>query len=84
MARDWSGLSAKSLKKLNNKNINTDGIEIIENGKTFFWKGKYHNDLNSRDTLITDLNVLADFNPIVPEKYKNSEVVKCFIGTSKY
>jgi len=61
------------LKKLNSKNINTDGIEIIENGKTFFWKGKYHNDLNTRDTLITDLNVLADFKPIVPESFSNTD-----------
>jgi len=61
------------LEKLNTKNINTDGIEIIEDGKTFFWKGVYHNDLNSRDTLITDLNVLADFNPIVPEEFKGTD-----------
>ncbi len=61
------------LEKLNEKNINTDGIEIIEGGKTFFWKGVYHNDLNSRDTLITDLNVLADFNPVVPENYKDAD-----------
>jgi len=61
------------LKKLNNKNINTDGIEIIEDGKTFFWKGKYHNDLNTRDTLITDLNVLADFKPVVPEKFLDTD-----------
>ena len=61
------------LKKLNNKNINTDGIEIIKDGKTFFWKGKYHNDLNSRDTLITDLNVLADFKPVVPEKFLDTD-----------
>ncbi|MFK5958302.1 MAG: PfkB family carbohydrate kinase [Lutibacter sp.] len=61
------------LEKLNAKNINTDGIEIIEDGKTFFWKGVYHNDLNSRDTLITDLNVLADFNPIVPEEFKDTD-----------
>ncbi|MBT8318207.1 MAG: sugar kinase [Lutibacter sp.] len=61
------------LEKLNAKNINTEGIEIIEDGKTFFWKGVYHNDLNSRDTLITDLNVLADFNPIVPEEFKDTD-----------
>ncbi len=61
------------LEKLNAKNINTEGIEIIEGGKTFFWKGKYHNDLNSRDTLITDLNVLADFNPVVPESFKDTD-----------
>jgi len=61
------------LSKLNERNINTDGIEIIENGKTFFWSGKYKNDLNSRDTLVTDLNVLADFNPIVPENFKDTD-----------
>ncbi|WP_457616783.1 PfkB family carbohydrate kinase [Lutibacter sp.] len=61
------------LEKLNSKNINTDGIEIIEDGKTFFWSGKYHNDLNSRDTLITDLNVLANFNPVVPESFKDAD-----------
>ncbi len=60
------------LELLNTKNINTEGIEIVENGKTFFWSGKYHNDLNSRDTLITELNVLADFNPIVPENFKDA------------
>ena len=61
------------LQKLNTKNINTDGIEIVEDGKTFFWKGKYHNDLNTRDTLITDLNVLANFNPVVPEEFKDTD-----------
>ena len=61
------------LAQLNGKGINTDGVEIIEEGKTFFWKGKYHNDLNTRDTLITDLNVLADFNPVVPEDYKDTD-----------
>lgn len=61
------------LEMLNRKNIDTSGIEIVKGGKTFFWKGKYHNDLNSRDTLITELNVLADFKPIVPENYKNTD-----------
>jgi len=63
------------LDLLSNKNINISGIEIVKEGKTFFWKGKYHNDMNSRDTLVTDLNVLADFNPIVPENYRDAEVV---------
>ncbi|MBT8264167.1 MAG: bifunctional hydroxymethylpyrimidine kinase/phosphomethylpyrimidine kinase, partial [Muriicola sp.] len=49
--------------------------EIVKNGKTFFWSGKYHNDLNSRDTLVTDLNVLANFNPVVPENFKDADVV---------
>jgi sugar/nucleoside kinase (ribokinase family) len=61
------------LNKLNNKNINTQGVEVIEKGKTFFWSGKYHNDLNTRDTLITDLNVLADFNPVVPKEFQDCE-----------
>jgi len=61
------------LEMLNRKNIDTSGIEIVKGGKTFFWKGKYHNDLNSRDTLITELNVLADFKPIVPENFKNTD-----------
>ena len=60
---------------LTDKGMNVDGLEIVENGKTFFWSGKYHNDMNSRDTLVTELNVLADFNPIVPTAYKNAEVV---------
>jgi len=61
------------LQKLNARNINTEGIEIVEDGKTFFWKGKYHNDLNTRDTLITDLNVLANFNPIVPVEFQETD-----------
>ncbi len=61
------------LDKLEGKGIDTSGIEIKKEGKTFFWSGKYHNDLNVRDTLITELNVLADFNPVVPENFKNSE-----------
>jgi sugar/nucleoside kinase (ribokinase family) len=65
----------KYLDLLSNKNIDISGIEIVKEGKTFFWKGKYHNDMNSRDTLVTDLNVLADFNPIVPENYRDAEVV---------
>ena len=65
----------KHLKLLKNKNINISGIEIVKEGKTFFWSGKYHNDMNSRDTLSTELNVLADFNPVVPEKYKDADIV---------
>ena len=63
------------LDLLSERNINIEGIEIVKGGKPFFWSGKYHNDMNSRDTLATELNVLADFNPIVPEKYKDAEVV---------
>lgn len=63
------------LDLLTDKNIDISGIEIVKGGKTFFWSGKYHNDLNSRDTLDTQLNVLADFNPVVPNDYKDAEVV---------
>ncbi|WP_405574333.1 PfkB family carbohydrate kinase [Winogradskyella sp. Asnod2-B02-A] len=63
------------LDLLKNRNVNIEGIEIVKDGKTFFWSGKYHNDMNSRDTLATELNVLEHFNPIVPENYKDSEVV---------
>jgi sugar/nucleoside kinase (ribokinase family) len=63
------------LDLLSTRNIDVSGIEIIKKGKTFFWSGRYHNDMNSRDTLATELNVLADFNPVVPEHYRNAEIV---------
>src|SRR6056300_1455302 len=63
------------LDMMNAKGINTDGVEIIKEGKTFFWSGKYHNDMNSRDTLITELNVLENFQPIVPENFKDADIV---------
>ena len=63
------------LDMMNARGINTDGVEIIQDGKTFFWSGRYHNDMNSRDTLVTELNVLADFNPIVPEEFKDAGIV---------
>ena len=66
---------ASYLNLLSNRNINIEGIEIVKEGKTFFWSGKYHNDMNSRDTLATELNVLADFEPKVPENYKDADVV---------
>lgn len=58
---------------LQNHGVNTDGLQIKENEKTFFWSGKYHNDMNSRDTLITELNVLGDFDPIIPSAYQNCD-----------
>ncbi|MGY5849291.1 PfkB family carbohydrate kinase [Salegentibacter sp. F14] len=65
----------KYLDLLIRNNINIEGIEIVEGGKTFFWSGRYHNDLNTRDTLDTQLNVLADFNPVVPSAYKDADIV---------
>ncbi|MDA8685982.1 PfkB family carbohydrate kinase [Robiginitalea sp.] len=63
------------LDLLSGKGIDTSGLEIVPGGQTFFWKGKYMNDLNRRETLATELNVLADFNPIVPENYKDADLL---------
>jgi sugar/nucleoside kinase (ribokinase family) len=63
------------LDLLTSRNIDISGLEVVKGGKTFFWSGRYHNDLNSRDTLDTQLNVLADFQPVVPQDYKNADVV---------
>jgi sugar/nucleoside kinase (ribokinase family) len=61
------------LEHLQKRGINLDGLQVRAGEKSFFWHGKYHKDMNGRDTLETQLNVLADFNPILPESYKNSE-----------
>ncbi|NJO92574.1 MAG: sugar kinase [Chloroflexia bacterium] len=63
----------KYLDLLENHNIDIKGIQVLENEKTFFWSGKYHNDMNSRDTLVTELNVLGSFDPVVPDSYKTAE-----------
>jgi sugar/nucleoside kinase (ribokinase family) len=63
------------LDLLTARNIDISGIEVVKGGKTFFWSGLYHNDLNSRDTLVTELNVLGDFQPKVPQNFKNADVV---------
>lgn len=63
------------LDLLSNKNIDVSGVEVIKEGKTFFWSGRYHNDMNTRDTLVTELNTLADFNPVVPQNYRDAEIV---------
>ncbi|RTY95773.1 PfkB family carbohydrate kinase [Flavobacterium sp. GT3R68] len=63
------------LDLLTARNIDISGLEIVPGGKTFFWSGRYHNDLNSRDTLDTQLNVLADFQPKVPQNFQDADVV---------
>ena len=63
------------LRKLEARGVNTEGIEIKEGQKSFFWSGKYHMDMNSRDTLATELNVLLEFNPVLPDSYRNSDIV---------
>ncbi len=63
------------LDLLLNRGIDLKGVEIVKDGKTFFWSGRYHNDMNSRDTLVTELNTLADFNPVIPENYRDASIV---------
>jgi sugar/nucleoside kinase (ribokinase family) len=63
------------LDLLTKRNIDISGLEVVKGGKTFFWSGRYHNDLNSRDTLVTELNVLGDFQPKVPQNFKDADVV---------
>ncbi|MDG1914543.1 MAG: PfkB family carbohydrate kinase [Crocinitomix sp.] len=60
----------ETLEDLKSRGINIDGIQIKEGEKTFFWSGKYHNDMNSRDTLVTELNVLGEFDPVIPASYQ--------------
>lgn len=61
------------IQLMQDKGINTEGLQIKKGEKSFFWSGKYHNDMNSRDTLVTELNVLADFDPIIPASYQDCE-----------
>jgi sugar/nucleoside kinase (ribokinase family) len=61
---------SEMLEKLKQRNLDIEGLQIKEGEKTFFWSGRYHNDMNSRDTLVTELNVLEHFDPIVPESYQ--------------
>lgn len=63
------------LDLLTERNINIDGVEIIPDEKTFFWSGKYHNDLNSRDTMATELNVLEKFEPKIPEHCQSDDIL---------
>ena len=67
--------SEEHIKMLEDHNVGLDGLQIIEGGKTFRWGGKYHFDLNVRDTLFTDLNVFQDFDPVIPDKLKKCEYV---------
>lgn len=63
------------LDLLSNRGVNIEGIEIVKEGKTFFWSGKYHNDLNSRDTLVTEVNVLEHFDPKIPDSMQDAEIL---------
>jgi sugar/nucleoside kinase (ribokinase family) len=63
----------EEMEALKKRGVQLEGVEIVPDKKSFFWSGKYHLDMNTRDTLITDLNVLADFNPVVPDSYQGAE-----------
>jgi sugar/nucleoside kinase (ribokinase family) len=63
------------LEQLKERGVNLDGLEIKQNAKTFFWAGEYHENMISRDTITTDLNVLDDFDPVLPPSYKKSNFV---------
>jgi sugar/nucleoside kinase (ribokinase family) len=63
----------EEMEELRKRGVHLDGVEVVPDKKSFFWKGRYHEDMNSRDTLITDLNVLADFDPKVPDSYQGAE-----------
>jgi len=63
----------EEMDELRKRGVHLDGVAIVPDKKSFFWKGKYHEDMNNRDTLITDLNVLADFDPKVPDSYQGAE-----------
>jgi sugar/nucleoside kinase (ribokinase family) len=63
----------EEMDELRSRGVHLDGVEIVPDKKSFFWSGRYHEDMNTRDTLITDLNVLADFDPKVPDSYQGAE-----------
>ncbi len=63
----------EEMEDLKKRGVQLEGVEVVPDKKSFFWSGRYHEDMNSRDTLITDLNVLADFNPKVPDSYQGAE-----------
>ena len=63
----------EEMDALTARGVQLEGVEIVPDKKSFFWSGKYHIDMNTRDTLITDLNVLEDFNPVVPDSYQGAD-----------
>lgn len=63
----------EELEELRRRGVTMEGVELVKGGKSFFWSGRYHLDMNTRDTLVTDLNVLGDFRPVVPESYQGAE-----------
>jgi sugar/nucleoside kinase (ribokinase family) len=70
VGNDFEQAELDALKK---RGVNLEGVEMVKDKKSFFWSGRYHMDMNTRDTLITDLNCFLDFNPVIPESYQDSE-----------
>ena len=68
-----SDFPQEEMDELRKRGVHLDGVEIVPDKKSFFWSGRYHEDMNNRDTLITDLNVLADFDPKIPDSYQGAE-----------
>jgi len=65
----------EELDQLKKRGVNLEGVEMKKDKKSFFWRGRYHLDMNTRDTLVTDLNAFLDFNPVIPDSYQGSEFV---------
>ena len=65
----------EELDQLKKRGVNLEGVEMKKDKKSFFWRGRYHMDMNTRDTLVTDLNAFLDFNPVIPDSYQGSEFV---------
>jgi len=65
----------KYIQLLRDHHIDLEGLQIVKGGKTFRWSGKYHYDMNSRETIFTELNVFKDFNPVIPENYRDSKFI---------
>lgn len=63
----------EEMEELQKRGVQTEGVEVVPDKKSFFWSGKYHIDMNTRDTLVTDLNVLADFDPKIPDSYQGAD-----------
>lgn len=68
----------EEIKKLEARGVQFEGVEVVKDGKSFFWSGKYHMDMNTRDTLVTELNVLEQFDPKIPDSYQDCEFL--FLG----
>lgn len=66
---------ADELRQMEQRGVNLEGLKIVSDKKSFYWSGKYHDNMISRDTLVTELNVLADFDPVLPESYRHSEYI---------